>query len=380
MSWLDADDDDEEDDDYQLLEEVSDYRRRGPTVPPRRVFKVGGLAPALSPLQLGLGSDLSPEAGLQPPTRPKARPSRDIDKRTQEREEMSEVEELRNFLFPRIHQFHTISNLFYDLSIKQIQDSQLQPDLATNEENEVSKLFVFCNGGCEDSLLNDAREKMSHQDSRSFATIHTRSKEKQECTRRSLKHKSLHTKLFEELSKGQFPFDWSKKNGGALGGNKDTQELPQQPKEVEREQQHSTDEEALSLDLTFVATNSDTGTLRTLDASIELGSAHVLSSELKRNDKNVRIPTVAQAKAKNVQQLHKEFTDGAPETHTFSSKTHNGLCCSLSIPSSQKLHSYHNPLHGASASFIHRLTEIAGLECDTIRQEKIRKLKKRSDC
>ncbi|XP_067888146.1 uncharacterized protein si:ch211-171b20.3 isoform X4 [Heterodontus francisci] len=275
MSWLDADDDDEEDDDYQLLEEVSDYRRRGPTVPPRRVFKVGGLAPALSPLQLGLGSDLSPEAGLQPPTRPKARPSRDIDKRTQEREEMSEVEELRNFLFPRIHQFHTISNLFYDLSIKQIQDSQLQPDL---------------------------------------------SKEKQECTRRSLKHKSLHTKLFEELSKGQFPFDWSKKNGGALGGNKDTQELPQQPKEVEREQQHSTDEEALSLDLTFVATNSDTGTLRTLDASIELGSAHVLSSELKRNDKNVRIPTVAQAKAKNVQQLHKEFTDGAPETHTFSTQ------------------------------------------------------------
>ncbi|XP_067888147.1 uncharacterized protein si:ch211-171b20.3 isoform X5 [Heterodontus francisci] len=266
MSWLDADDDDEEDDDYQLLEEVSDYRRRGPTVPPRRVFKVGGLAPALSPLQLGLGSDLSPEAGLQPPTRPKARPSRDIDKRTQEREEMSEVEELRNFLFPRIHQFHTISNLFYDLSIKQIQDSQLQPDLATNEENEVSKLFVFCNGGCEDSLLNDAREKMSHQDSRSFATIHTRSKEKQECTRRSLKHKSLHTKLFEELSKGQFPFDWSKKNGGALGGNK------------------------------------------------------VLSSELKRNDKNVRIPTVAQAKAKNVQQLHKEFTDGAPETHTFSTQ------------------------------------------------------------
>ncbi|XP_078072436.1 uncharacterized protein LOC144495807 [Mustelus asterias] len=116
---------------------------------------------------------------------------------------------------------------------------------------------------------------MSHQDSRSFATIHTRSKEKQECTRGSLKHKSIHSKLFEELSKGQFPFDWSKKNGGAHGGNK------------------------------------------------------VLYSELKRNDKNVRIPTVAQAngiqgcKTKNVQQLHKEFTDAAPETHTFR--------CSLNI-------------------------------------------------
>ncbi|GCB61078.1 hypothetical protein scyTo_0011246 [Scyliorhinus torazame] len=95
MSWLDADDDDEEDDDYQLLEEVSENWRRGPTVPPRRVFKVGGLAPALSPLQLGLGSDLSPEAGLQTPTRHKARPLRDNDKSTQEREDMYEVEQLR---------------------------------------------------------------------------------------------------------------------------------------------------------------------------------------------------------------------------------------------------------------------------------------------
>ncbi|XP_038665533.1 uncharacterized protein LOC119972615 isoform X1 [Scyliorhinus canicula] len=255
MSWLDADDDDEEDDDYQLLEEVSENWRRGPTVPPRRVFKVGGLAPALSPLQLGLGSDLSPEAGLQTPTRHKARPLRDNDKSTQEREDMYEVEQLRDFLFPRIHQFQTISNLFYDLSVNQIQDSQLQPDLAPNEENEVSKLFVFCDEGCEDNLLHDTREKISHQDSRSCATIHSRSKEKQECTRRSLKHKSLHTKLFEELSKGQFSFDWSKKNGGAHGGNK------------------------------------------------------VFSSELRRNDKNVRIPTVAQAngiqgcKTKNVQQL-----------------------------------------------------------------------------
>ncbi|XP_043545120.1 uncharacterized protein si:ch211-171b20.3 isoform X6 [Chiloscyllium plagiosum] len=219
MSWLDADDDDEEDDDYQLPEGISEGWRRGPMVPPRRVFKVGDLAPALSPVQTGLGSNLSPEAGLQSPTRPKAKPFRDSDKTTQERDDMYEVEELRDFLFPRIHQFHTISNLFFDLSINQIQDSQLQPDLATNEENEVSNLFMFCNEGCEDGLLHDAREKMSHPD-RGFATIHTRSKEKQECTRRSLKHKPLHTKLFEELSKGQFPFDWSKRNGGALGGNK----------------------------------------------------------------------------------------------------------------------------------------------------------------
>ncbi|XP_059501850.1 uncharacterized protein LOC125451689 isoform X3 [Stegostoma tigrinum] len=129
MSWLDADDDDEEDDDYQLLEGVSEGWRRGPMVPPRRVFKVGDLAPALSPVQVGLGSDLSPEAGLQSPTRPKAKPFRDNDKSTQERDNMYDVEELRDFLFPRIQQFHTISNLFYDLSINQIQDSQLQPDL-----------------------------------------------------------------------------------------------------------------------------------------------------------------------------------------------------------------------------------------------------------
>ncbi|XP_043545115.1 uncharacterized protein si:ch211-171b20.3 isoform X1 [Chiloscyllium plagiosum] len=366
MSWLDADDDDEEDDDYQLPEGISEGWRRGPMVPPRRVFKVGDLAPALSPVQTGLGSNLSPEAGLQSPTRPKAKPFRDSDKTTQERDDMYEVEELRDFLFPRIHQFHTISNLFFDLSINQIQDSQLQPDLATNEENEVSNLFMFCNEGCEDGLLHDAREKMSHPD-RGFATIHTRSKEKQECTRRSLKHKPLHTKLFEELSKGQFPFDWSKRNGGALGGNKGSMATQRRR---EKELQHSTEDEVLSLDLTVAATDSNT----------------VLSSELKRNDKNVKIPTVTQAngiqgcKTKNVQQSHKEFTDGTPETHAFSSKTHNGLCSSLSIPSNQKLHSYHNPLQGASASFIHRLTEIAGLECDTIRQEKIRKLKKRSDC
>ncbi|XP_043545119.1 uncharacterized protein si:ch211-171b20.3 isoform X5 [Chiloscyllium plagiosum] len=322
MSWLDADDDDEEDDDYQLPEGISEGWRRGPMVPPRRVFKVGDLAPALSPVQTGLGSNLSPEAGLQSPTRPKAKPFRDSDKTTQERDDMYEVEELRDFLFPRIHQFHTISNLFFDLSINQIQDSQLQPDL---------------------------------------------SKEKQECTRRSLKHKPLHTKLFEELSKGQFPFDWSKRNGGALGGNKGSMATQRRR---EKELQHSTEDEVLSLDLTVAATDSNT----------------VLSSELKRNDKNVKIPTVTQAngiqgcKTKNVQQSHKEFTDGTPETHAFSSKTHNGLCSSLSIPSNQKLHSYHNPLQGASASFIHRLTEIAGLECDTIRQEKIRKLKKRSDC
>eukprot|EP00061_Rhincodon_typus_P014086 g40892.t1 len=95
MSWLDADDDDEEDDDYQLLEGVSEGWRRGPLVPPRRVFKVGDLAPALSPVQVGLGSDLSPEAGLQSPTRPKAKPFRDNDKSTQERDDMYDVEELR---------------------------------------------------------------------------------------------------------------------------------------------------------------------------------------------------------------------------------------------------------------------------------------------
>ncbi|XP_067836557.1 uncharacterized protein si:ch211-171b20.3 isoform X6 [Heptranchias perlo] len=315
MSWLDADDDDDYDYDFDFLDVVSEYRPRGPTALPRRVFKVGGLAPSLSPLQPGPGSDLSPEAGLRPPTRHKARPLRDCEKRTHKGEEMYEVEQLRNFLFPRIYQFHTISNLFYDLSIKQIQDSHLQPDLerkqVTFQSNVAKPIKAPPDGMMRNSVC---------------------SKEKQECTRRSLKHRSLNSKLFEELPKDQFPFDWSKKNGVGLGGNK------------------------------------------------------VLSSELKRNDKHFRVPTVAQAhgiegcKAKNVQQLHKEFTYGAPETHTFSSKTHNGLCCSLSFPSSQKLQSYHNPLHGASATFIHRLTEIAGLECDTIRHEKIRKLKKRSDC
>ncbi|XP_067836551.1 uncharacterized protein si:ch211-171b20.3 isoform X2 [Heptranchias perlo] len=371
MSWLDADDDDDYDYDFDFLDVVSEYRPRGPTALPRRVFKVGGLAPSLSPLQPGPGSDLSPEAGLRPPTRHKARPLRDCEKRTHKGEEMYEVEQLRKerkqvtfqsnvakpikappdgmmrnsvclqslvALFPstlRIVASHLKEKKKPKREEKQrdeMEAEEKEKERHKQKRNDREKKQHHKDRGCEDSLLNDAREKMSHQDSRSFATTHTRSKEKQECTRRSLKHRSLNSKLFEELPKDQFPFDWSKKNGVGLGGNK------------------------------------------------------VLSSELKRNDKHFRVPTVAQAhgiegcKAKNVQQLHKEFTYGAPETHTFSSKTHNGLCCSLSFPSSQKLQSYHNPLHGASATFIHRLTEIAGLECDTIRHEKIRKLKKRSDC
>ncbi|XP_032875189.1 uncharacterized protein LOC116972034 [Amblyraja radiata] len=254
MSWLEVEDDDEEDDDYQLLEEVSEYWRRGPAAASHRVYKVGGQTASLSPLYPGLVSDHCPEPGFLSSSRHKTKLVRDSDRRSFRHEEVSEVERLPN------------------------------------------------------------------------------SKERQECTSRSPKQRLLPTGLFEEFSKDQFPFDWSKKTSAGLGGSK------------------------------------------------------VLSSDMKRNDRDVRVPTMAQTngiqgcKAKSLQHLFKETTYAASELHTLSPKTHNGLCCPISFPCDEKLQNYHNPLHGASAAFIQRLTEIAGLECDTIRQERIRKLKKRSDC
>ncbi|XP_067901794.1 usherin [Heterodontus francisci] len=66
----------------------------------------------------------------------------------------------------------------------------------------------------------------------------------------------------------------------SIAGNiedNDTQELPpaqpQQAQEKEREQQCSTDEETLSLDLTLPAISSDTGNAHTLEATTELGLA-----------------------------------------------------------------------------------------------------------
>ncbi|XP_067869714.1 protein AF-10 isoform X2 [Heterodontus francisci] len=57
----------------------------------------------------------------------------------------------------------------------------------------------------------------------------------------------------------------------------DTQGLspaqPQQLQEEEKQRYHSTNEEVLSLDLTFAATSSDIGTAHSLEASIESGSA-----------------------------------------------------------------------------------------------------------
>ncbi|XP_056594864.1 uncharacterized protein si:ch211-171b20.3 isoform X2 [Triplophysa dalaica] len=48
----------------------------------------------------------------------------------------------------------------------------------------------------------------------------------------------------------------------------------------------------------------------------------------------------------------------------------------FNIEAKNKLQSYPDPLLGATSSFVQRLTEISSLEAETIRQEKIRKLKK----
>ncbi|XP_028659296.1 uncharacterized protein si:ch211-171b20.3 [Erpetoichthys calabaricus] len=57
-------------------------------------------------------------------------------------------------------------------------------------------------------------------------------------------------------------------------------------------------------------------------------------------------------------------------------KMNNRTCSLFSVAGVQKPHVYADPLSGASASFIQRLSEIASLECDTVRQERAKKQKK----
>lgn len=94
MSWLEVEDDDEEDDDYQLLEEVSEYWRRGPAAASHRVYKVGGQTASLSPLYPGLVSDPCPEPGFLSSSRHKTKLVRDSDRRSFRHEEVSDVERL----------------------------------------------------------------------------------------------------------------------------------------------------------------------------------------------------------------------------------------------------------------------------------------------
>lgn len=54
----------------------------------------------------------------------------------------------------------------------------------------------------------------------------------------------------------------------------------------------------------------------------------------------------------------------------------NRTCSLFTIGACQKTQTYPDPVSGASASFVHRLSEISSLEGETVRQEKIRKLKK----
>ncbi|XP_030071414.1 putative uncharacterized protein C8orf89 homolog [Microcaecilia unicolor] len=58
------------------------------------------------------------------------------------------------------------------------------------------------------------------------------------------------------------------------------------------------------------------------------------------------------------------------------SKTTNRSCSWLSLPRRQKHYHFPDPLTGASATYLRRLTIIATLEYDTIRQEKCKKIKK----
>ncbi|XP_057179363.1 uncharacterized protein si:ch211-171b20.3 [Triplophysa rosa] len=46
------------------------------------------------------------------------------------------------------------------------------------------------------------------------------------------------------------------------------------------------------------------------------------------------------------------------------------------VDAKNKFHSYPDPLLGATSNFVQRMTEISSLEAETVRQEKIRKLKK----
>ncbi|XP_015208896.2 uncharacterized protein si:ch211-171b20.3 [Lepisosteus oculatus] len=54
----------------------------------------------------------------------------------------------------------------------------------------------------------------------------------------------------------------------------------------------------------------------------------------------------------------------------------NRSCSLFTIGALQKSHVYADPVPGAPTSFIQRLSEISYLECETVRQEKIKKLKK----
>nr|XP_033790581.1 putative uncharacterized protein C8orf89 homolog isoform X3 [Geotrypetes seraphini] len=58
------------------------------------------------------------------------------------------------------------------------------------------------------------------------------------------------------------------------------------------------------------------------------------------------------------------------------SKTGNRSSGWLSLPRRQKHYQFSDPLSGASATYLRRLTIIATLEYDTIRQEKCKKIKK----
>ncbi|XP_042188242.1 uncharacterized protein LOC103174568 isoform X2 [Callorhinchus milii] len=155
-------------------------------------------------------------------------------------------------------------------------------------------------------------------------------KEEQEWRRQSSKDECIYRTLSEDLSDARFPFDWNRKNGVILGGDK------------------------------------------------------VFASELKRCDEKGRIPVRTQPrgiygfKAKNIHRLFsKESTYATSETLTLSPKMHNGFYTILSPH--HKPFAYHDSINGAPYAFIHRLREISGLEADTIRQEKLQKLKKRPE-
>ncbi|KAL2085156.1 hypothetical protein ACEWY4_018476 [Coilia grayii] len=54
----------------------------------------------------------------------------------------------------------------------------------------------------------------------------------------------------------------------------------------------------------------------------------------------------------------------------------NRACSLFTIGANQKSQSYPDPVAGAASSFIQRLTEISSLEGETIRQEKVKRIKK----
>ncbi|XP_066577154.1 putative uncharacterized protein C8orf89 homolog [Amia ocellicauda] len=57
-------------------------------------------------------------------------------------------------------------------------------------------------------------------------------------------------------------------------------------------------------------------------------------------------------------------------------RINNRTCSLFTIAANQKSYAYADPVHGAPASFIQRLSEISSLESETVRQERIKKLKK----